>query len=288
MKDKIYATLNKEHVLDCDTTIVGRVGENDISILEITLDECLSSYWLYLDFAKPNGSTYKTSKIDVVENKAIYEISSALLSERGTLAMQAVIQNENGEIWKSTIKRFTVKNSINATGDIPNQEDFITEAQRVLNEIEEGLTPSIGENGNWYILNKDTGKSSKGLKGDDYIITDEDMQEIENNVKTDIQPILENIENISKQAEVIAKGRATGYVFDTLEDLELWLQDKTNTSKLVLGDNLYIRALGIPDYWWDGSEKQQLETQKVDLTEYATKEYVDVLIGDIEKELGGI
>lgn len=288
MKDKIYATLNKEHTLDCSTTIIGRVGENYISILEITLEESLSNYWLYLDFAKPNGSTYKTSKIDVIENKAIYEIPNALLSERGTLAMQVVLQSENGEVWKSTIKRFTVKNSINATDDIPDQDDFITEAQKVLNEIEEGLTPSIGENGNWYILNKDTGKSSKGLKGDDYIITDEDIEEIENNVKIDMQPILENIENTAKQAETIAKGRATGYVFDTLQDLDLWLQNSENVAKLVLGDNLYIRALGIPDYWWDGSEKQQLETQKVDLTEYATKEYVDVLIGDIEKELGGI
>lgn len=131
-------------------------------------------------------------------------------------------------------------------------------------------------------------KGEQGIRGESYIITNKDYQEIEKNVKTGIQPTLENIQSTAKQAEVIAKGRATGYVFDTLQDLELWLQNSENVSKLVLGDNLYIRALGIPDYWWDGSEKQQLETQKVDLTEYATKEYVDVLIGDIEKELGGI
>ena len=68
--------------------------------------------------------------------------------------------------------------------------------------------------------------------------------------------------------EAIAKGRATGYVFDTLEDLDAWLSDETNTANLVLGDNFYIRAVDVPDYWWDGSAKQQLETQKVDLTEY--------------------
>lgn len=68
--------------------------------------------------------------------------------------------------------------------------------------------------------------------------------------------------------KAIAKGRATGYVFDTLEDLDAWLSDEANTANLVLGDNFYIRAVDVPDYWWDGSAKQQLETQKVDLTEY--------------------
>ncbi len=165
MKDKIYATLNKEHVLDCSTIIIGRAGENDISVLEITLDESLSNYWFYLDFAKSDGSTYKTAKLEVVQNNVTYEIPNALLSERGSLAMQAVLQNEDGEVWKSTLKRFTVKNSINATDDIPDQDDFITEVQKVLNEIEEGLTPSIGENGNWFILDKDTGKPARGEQG---------------------------------------------------------------------------------------------------------------------------
>ena len=70
------------------------------------------------------------------------------------------------------------------------------------------------------------------------------------------------------EIEAIAKGRATGYVFNTLEDLDSWLSDTANTANLVLGDNLYIRATDVPDYWWDGAEKQQLETQKVDLAEY--------------------
>lgn len=75
--------------------------------------------------------------------------------------------------------------------------------------------------------------------------------------------------------ESIAKGRATGYVFDTIEDMNIWLasdQQETpypNTDLLKLGDNLYIRETDVPDYWWDGSSAQPLETQKVDLTEYA-------------------
>lgn len=99
-----------------------------------------------------------------------------------------------------------------------------------------------------------------------------DEEEIKNEIKEEINPILNEVIEISERAEAIAKGRATGYVFDTVTDLDEWLQDSENTSKLVLGDNLYIREVGVPDYWWDGTSKQILETQKVDLTEYVTQE----------------
>ena len=95
-----------------------------------------------------------------------------------------------------------------------------------------------------------------------------DEEKIVNEIKAEIQPVLNQVVETSERAETIAKGRATGYVFDTLEDLDTWLQNTENISKLVLGDNLYIRATGVPDYWWDGTSKQVLETQKVDLTEY--------------------
>ena len=108
----------------------------------------------------------------------------------------------------------------------------------------------------------------KGEDGKDYVLTDKDKTDIANLTKASIQPTLDEIQEVSERAETIAKGRATGYVFDTLNDLEVWLQNTENTSKLVLGDNLYIRAVGVPDYWWDGTTKQVLETQKVDLTEY--------------------
>jgi hypothetical protein len=112
----------------------------------------------------------------------------------------------------------------------------------------------------------------QGPKGDDYILTEEDKREIENNIKVSVQPTIENIEDIAERAEVIARGKATGYVFNTVEDLDIWLQDETNTSKLTLGDNFYIVATNVPDYWWDGSQKRVLETEKPDLTEYAKKE----------------
>lgn len=78
----------------------------------------------------------------------------------------------------------------------------------------------------------------------------------------------DEIKEAAERAETIARGKATGYVFDTLEDMQLWLADEANKKLLNLGDNLYIRAVNVPDYWWDGNAAQQLETQKVDLDGY--------------------
>lgn len=80
--------------------------------------------------------------------------------------------------------------------------------------------------------------------------------------------------------EKIAKGRATGYVFDTVDDMNLWIADEKNKAQLVLGDNLYIRAINVPDFWWDGENPQILETQKVDMSEYATKKELQSAIGE--------
>lgn len=79
---------------------------------------------------------------------------------------------------------------------------------------------------------------------------------------------IEDVLDIAMDARTIAKGRATGYVFDTVEDMQEWLTVEENTQNLVLGDNLYIRATDVPDYWWDGVQAQKLETHKVDLSEY--------------------
>ena len=86
----------------------------------------------------------------------------------------------------------------------------------------------------------------------------------------------------AENAESIAKGKATGYVFSTYASLITFLSIESNKAKLTLGDNLYIRALDVPDYWWDGSSIQPLETQKVDLTEYPTKAELAAAMGDIE------
>jgi hypothetical protein len=90
-----------------------------------------------------NGEKFKSPRLNVEGNKATYTVPPYVLIE-GKLKIQVLFQNEHGKIWKSYKKPFTVRPSINAVEDIPEKEDFIAEAQKLLDEIEKGGTGGGG------------------------------------------------------------------------------------------------------------------------------------------------
>ena len=94
-------------------------------------------------------------------------------------------------------------------------------------------------------------------------------------IKDTVKPDITEAKTIAEKAEVIAKGRATAYIYDTVEALDTDLSNPEFVAKLVKGDNFYIKALDVPDYWWDGAEKQQLETEKPDLSGFITDVQID-------------
>jgi hypothetical protein len=132
MKEKIYITLDENHYLNCEEITIARRDENDVKEFEIKLPENLTDYWVYIDFEKPDGKKIKTPKLNVTDGIAYYVIPNSIVDIEGTLKTQIVLQKDTGEIWKSDTKTFFVENSVNATDDIPNQDDFITEAQKIL------------------------------------------------------------------------------------------------------------------------------------------------------------
>lgn len=77
----------------------------------------------------------------------------------------------------------------------------------------------------------------------------------------------------------IAQGKCKSYTFDTVEELDTWLANEENTADLNTGDVFLIRAVDVPDYWWDGetSTKRVLETTKVDLTSITNAE-IDAIL----------
>ena len=83
-----------------------------------------------------------------------------------------------------------------------------------------------------------------------------------------IKTTLRGILALAQRAMNVALGRNQARVFATVEALDEWLSLSENTEQLNVGDNFYITATEVPDYWWDGTSKQPLETQKVDLTGY--------------------
>lgn len=79
----------------------------------------------------------------------------------------------------------------------------------------------------------------------------------------------------------LAAGRARSVAFDTVAAMTSALKSANNTEYKV-GDNLFIKEVGVPDYWisavlstnagtYGYYEISILETQKVDLTPYQTK-----------------
>lgn len=317
MKTIINVHLGRDHVYNCNTNFIGRSGENESTQFQIEFEDCLCDSWVYIDFVKPDGTKYKTPKLDIVDNVVIYDVTNELLTDKGMLKAQIVLQNEEGIVWKSTVKTYEIIQSIDATDDIPNKEDFITEAQTLLNEIEEGLTPTIGENGNWYVGDKDTGKPSQGLKGDSYIITDEDLQEVEEQVKTDVQPYLEEMKDIAETAESIAKGANQALSFGDYTTM-ISVFNKLDNDTYRVGQNILIVTLNVPDLWISEVSEEStpytytndedfadtlklqghiqagyyklsaLETQKVDLTDYVKNtDYVTNAKAGIVRTLSG-
>lgn len=269
-KVKIYPTGR----VDIDKTILGRQNEKKVTKLVFEIPEELDGFNKTIEFLF-NGE--KVS--DVIFNNE-YLIDNNV-SCHLDLSFQVIFTDSDGnEVFKSDMQPVRFEKSINAVDPVPSAEEvsiynsLITALKEVtegieninINVVKEGTTTTLT------ITKADgTQESYQVEDGDDYILTDEDKLELVEKIEADIQSTINNIEDKAEHAEVIARGRATGYVFDTLEDLETWLQDEANISKLTLGDNFYIRALNTPDYWWDGADKQQLEAEKPDLSNLVDK-----------------
>lgn len=138
MQEKIKVNLSKDHIFECETNILGREGEGNTAQLEITIPEELCSCSVYLDFKKPNGEKLRTPKLEVENGVAYYTVAPYLLTDEGEVQVQAVLKTTSGGTWKTIVKKYYNDDSINAEdyiNDYPEKEDFLSNAQRVLDEL---------------------------------------------------------------------------------------------------------------------------------------------------------
>ena len=248
--------------------VSGTMNENNIQKLEINVPDKYKDYNKKIVFTTDDGTVW-----DIIQDN-IYIIKKNISKYRDVSFYIWLTKDEDD------FRSITMPLKFNKNEDTSDEitEEEMSGVTTVINLLEaEIIKVTDLEKSLLELISNIQAKLDNGeFNGQDYILTEEDKEEIVDTVKpmveTDIQPILEEIESVANQAEVIAKGRATGYVFDTVEELDNWLLVEENVSKLVLGDNLYIREIGVPDYWWDGTEKQVLETEKPDLTAYAKTE----------------
>ena len=97
---------------------------------------------------------------------------------------------------------------------------------------------------------------------------------------SDISTINSSISSLSSDVSTLSSrvdGANPALVFDTQAQMNTWLSNPSNTATLKTGQNLYIRQMDVPDYWWDGSSALNLETEKVDLTNYVSKTGNEIL-----------
>lgn len=185
MRDIINATIGADHFLRCPTYVLARNGEGLTPCLSITIPDGLLRFWAYIDFKKANGEKFKTPRLDVSEGKIIYNIDGSVLDTEGELEVQVVFQNAEGEIWKTYVKEFAVRYSINATDDIPDKEDFITEAQKTLDEAM-AIATSVEERANAGEFNgKDGADGKDGENGKD-AVTDQHFDHTSPNAQSGI------------------------------------------------------------------------------------------------------
>lgn len=71
---------------------------------------------------------------------------------------------------------------------------------------ENGITPHIGGNGNWWLGDTDTGVKAKGEDGKDYIITEDDKAEIKAYIDGQIEPLREDINGAIEMLTLMNEG----------------------------------------------------------------------------------
>ncbi|MBP5466608.1 MAG: hypothetical protein J6Y43_03495 [Clostridia bacterium] len=112
---------------------------------------------------------------------------------------------------------------------------------------------------------------------------------------SDIRSTVSTAQNTANEAKSIAQGRARAVAFDTVSAMATALNSAAKTDYKV-GDNLFIKALNVPDYWiskvndsksgdYGYFEISPLETQSVDLSGYQTK--TDNSLATISKTVVG-
>lgn len=88
---------------------------------------------------------------------------------------------------------------------------------------------------------------------------------------------LNSLKSAIDNMEVIAEGGTIAKVFDTKSELDTWLLVEGNAETLTVGQNIYIVETDTPDYWWDGTGLQVLETDVVEIESMSYEETMAVL-----------
>ena len=125
----------------------------------------------------PDGTQY----VEEIKNNELV-FGKGVLNQEGTYEYEISLYSEDGRLTDYAVKSFEVRSELVDTDEIVEPDDRVPVLDTLINEVstikqdvedgkyngedgKNGITPTIGENGNWYIGNNDTGLPSRGETG---------------------------------------------------------------------------------------------------------------------------
>lgn len=130
--------------------------------------------------------------------------------------------------------------------------------------------------GNGKVDNADNAEKFGGELPSAYV-KQSDLETLAPNSHTHAMGEINGLTEKTKELTEIASGKCHSEVFNTTEEMNTWIANTENIKNLKVGDVFLIRAVDVPDYWWDGSAAQVLETTKVELN-FITNEEIDAIV----------
>ena len=130
----------------------------------------LSTKTAYVNFVNATGAAYKSllSTPQADEGYVFVEwvVGETVTVQEGGVLFQVEFYGTNYR-WQTQIAQLKVVKSLEAQASEPLQDQTLLEEylDRFNRLIADGITPTIGDNGNWYISDTDTGKPSRGPVG---------------------------------------------------------------------------------------------------------------------------
>ena len=130
----------------------------------------LSTKTAYVNFVNATGNAYKSllSTPQADEGYVFVEwvVGEMVTTQEGVVLFQVEFYGTNYR-WQTQIAQLKVVKSLEAQAAEPLQDQTLLEEylDRFNRLIADGITPTIGDNGNWYIGSTDTGKPSRGDTG---------------------------------------------------------------------------------------------------------------------------
>lgn len=181
MQIKIY----KNRIISEDKSFVGYQNENHAEKLIFDIPEELSDYEKVICFSSQKGNFE-----DILQGNE-YILTNSITKNRVVdmyLKFIKKIENDKVEVIKTSIMQLDFKDSFDTFEEIDEEKVDILDTLILETKEATERANSISEE----LENKVATDYYKGEKGDSYIITKEDYTKIEEDVKNDIKPTLDN------------------------------------------------------------------------------------------------